>query len=213
MSWCDREERGHLLGGRWQCGGIERAELHLDRLAGRRSAARRRHLDQHARNVRGLVADGIHDGVRGRTRPPVVELELNGADRVLGEFAHAARLLADARVDGLDPGERQHALLDLGNDAVLLFERQVAARMHDHLAVVGLDIGEELDAAPELAVGGLHRNQQQQRERQGQAGPVQRKPHGAHVGAGILRPFVMRHRRGLAEQRAERRCEEQRHHQ
>ena len=45
--------RGDLLGGGGQQLGIERADLHLDRLAGRRAGARRRHLDQDAGNVGG----------------------------------------------------------------------------------------------------------------------------------------------------------------
>ena len=35
---------------------IERAELHLDRLAGRRAGARRRDLDQNAGNIGGRLA-------------------------------------------------------------------------------------------------------------------------------------------------------------
>ena len=182
-----RQDGRDLLGGGRQHGRIERAELHLDRLAGRRAGARRRHLDQDAGNVGGLGADGVHDLVRRRSHAPVGELELDDADRVLGQLAHAARLLADAGVDGLEAVEREHALLDLGDQAVLLVEREVAAGMHDHLAVVGLDAGEELDAAAELAVGHLHRDQQQRRQRQRHAGVAQREPHGAHIGPAVAR--------------------------
>ena len=47
----------------------------------------------------------------------------------------------------------QHALLDLAHQAVLLVEREIAARVDDDLAVVRLDRREELDAVAELAVG------------------------------------------------------------
>ena len=62
------EDRRDLLGRRRQHRRIERGELHLDRLAGRRAGARRRHLDQDAGDVGGLRADRVHDLVRGRTR-------------------------------------------------------------------------------------------------------------------------------------------------
>ena len=63
-----RKHRRDLARRRRQHGRIERGELHLDRLAGRRTGARRGHLDQDAGNVRGPRADRIHDLVRGRTR-------------------------------------------------------------------------------------------------------------------------------------------------
>ena len=72
--------------------------------------------------------------------------------------------------------------------------------MHDHLAVIGLDRGEELDAVAELAVGADDRDQQHERERQGHAGTVQRELDGAHVEAALGGALVMRHRRGAAEQ-------------
>jgi len=132
--------------------------------------------------------------MRRRPRAPIGELELDDADGVLGELAHAARLLADAGVDGLETLERQHALFDIADQQILLVEREVAARVHDHLPVVGLDLGEELDAAAELSVGHLHHDQQGERERQCRAGMAQRQAHGAHIGPTVLGALVMRHR-------------------
>ena len=80
------------------------------------------------------------------------------------------------------------------DQAVLLVEREIAARVHDHLAVIGLDLGEELDAAAELAVGDLHGDQQERGERQRHAGMAQREPHRAHVGPAVRGALVMRHR-------------------
>ncbi len=121
-----------------------------------------------------------------------------------------ARLLADAGVDGPEAGKTEHALLDLGDRAVLLVKREIAAAMHDHLAIVGLDRGEELDPATELAIGHLHRDEQKRRERQRRAWVPQRQAHRAHVGPAVLDAVIMGNRRCLAEQRAERRREEQR---
>ena len=98
--------------------------------------------------------------MRRRPRLPVGKLELDDADGVLGDIGGAARLLADAGVDGLQALGRQHVLLDLAHGLVFLVERKIAARMDDHLAVVGLDRGEELDAVAELAVGHDHGHQQ-----------------------------------------------------
>ena len=147
----------------------------------------------------------------GRPHAPVGKLELDDADGVLGHLLRAARLLADAGVNGLQALGPQHTLLDLGQQAVLLVEREVAARMHDHLAIVGLDIGEELDAAAELAVADLHHDQQQRGQRQRHARTAQRKADGPHVEPVRLRTLVMRMRRSAAEQRAKRWREEQRH--
>src|SRR5262249_9638920 len=55
-----------LAGGRRQVGGIERAELHLDRFAGRRARARRRHFDQDARAVGGPGAGAVPGILRRR---------------------------------------------------------------------------------------------------------------------------------------------------
>src|SRR6516165_6676546 len=192
-----------LVGRRRQAGGIERAELHLDRLAGRRTRARRRHLDEDARNVGGLGADGVHDFVRRRPAAPVRELKQDDADGVLGELAHAARLLAHAGVDGLEPVEGEHALLDLADETILLVEGEIAAGVYDHLAVVGLDLGEELDAAAEFSVGDLHRDQKERRQRQRQAGVAQRHAHRAHIGPAILRALVVGNR-GRAGEPSER---------
>ena len=93
------------------------------------------------------------------------------------------RLLADAGVDRLQALGREHALLGLGEEAVLFVERQIAARVDDDLAVVGLDGREELDAAAEFAVADLHHHQQQRGERERRAGPAQHQPHGPHVEA------------------------------
>ena len=95
-----RQNRGDLFRRRRQQLRIERAELDLDRLAGRRAGARAGDLGQDAGNIRGLLADLVHDLVRGGARLPVGEFELDDADRVLGDFARAARLLADAGIDG-----------------------------------------------------------------------------------------------------------------
>ncbi len=118
-----RRRRNHV--------GVERGKLHLHRLAGRRAGARRRHLDQHAGDVGGFLADRVHDRVRLRPRLPVRELELDHADRVLGDLGEAARLLAGARIDGLHARKRQHPLLDGAHGAVLLLEREVAAAVDD----------------------------------------------------------------------------------
>ena len=199
-----RQQRGDLLGGGGQQLGIERRELDLHRLAGRRAGARRGHLDQDARNVRGLLADRVHDLVRRRAGLPVGELELDHADRVLADLVGLARLFARAGVDRLQAGELQHAVLDGAHQTVLLVEREVAAAMDHDLAVVGLDLGEELDAASELAVGHLHADQQQQRQQQRHAGMAQRQLHRAHIETAILGALVMRHRarRGRAARRA-----------
>jgi len=63
---------------------IERGELHLDRLAGRRTGARRRHFDEDAGDIRGLLPDRVHDRVARRAVPPIGEFELDDADGVLG---------------------------------------------------------------------------------------------------------------------------------
>src|SRR5262249_8270744 len=115
------------------------------------------------------LAHLVHDQMRGRTRAPVGELELNDSDGVLGQLAQTSRLLADAGVDSPEARKSEHAPLDLGERAVLLIEREIAAAMHDHLAIVGLDRGKELDATPELAIGHLNRDEQKRRERQRRA--------------------------------------------
>ena len=122
-----RERRRDDLRSRRQRGRIGCGELHLDRFAGRRARARRGNLDEDAGDVRRLVADRVHDDVGRRPRPPVGELELDDADGVFADLAHAARLLADARIDGLEAVEGEHALLDLGDRAVFLVEREIAA--------------------------------------------------------------------------------------
>jgi hypothetical protein len=103
--------------------------------------------------------------------------------------------------------------LDLGEQAVLLFEREIAAAVHDDLAVIGLDVREEFDAAAEFSIGDLHRDQEERRQRQRASGVAQRKADGSHIGPAILRALVVRNGRGLAEQRAERRGKEQRDHE
>ena len=92
---------------------------------GRRTGARRRHLDQDAGDVHGSVADLVHDEVRRRPRLPIGELELNDADRALGPIS--ARLFADAGVDRLEALRSEHRLLDFADGIVLLVEREVAA--------------------------------------------------------------------------------------
>jgi hypothetical protein len=113
------------------------------------------------------------------------ELELDHPDGIFGELAHAARLLADAGVDGLEPIELDHAALDLADETVLLLERKIAACMHDNLAVIGLHAGEELDPAAELAVGELHHDEKDRRERQRHSGVTQCKVNRAHVGPAV----------------------------
>ena len=151
--------------------------------------------------------------MRRRPAAPVRELELDDTDGVFGEFAHAARLLADAAVHGLETIEGENTLLDDAEQAVLFLEREIAAGMHDDLAVIGLDLREKFHAAAELSVGHQHGDQKQRRERESGAGTAQRKPHRAHVGTAILDTLVMRHRGGAAEHCAERGREEQRNHQ
>ena len=153
--------------------------------------------------------------MRGGSAAPVGKLELDHADRILGELAHAARLLADAAVDRLEPVEGKHALLDLGHETVFLVEGEVAARVHDDLSVVGLDLGEEFHAAAELTVGNVHREQKHRCQCERHAGIAQRKPHRAHIGPAVTHILGMRHRRlysarGLAEQCPQRRREEER---
>ena len=80
-----------------------------------------------------------------------------------------------------------------------------------HLPVVGLDLGEELDAVAELAVGTDHRDQQHDRGVIVSPGRRSASLHRAHVEPAFARAFVMRDGRSAAEQRAERRREEQRH--
>src|SRR5262249_4050428 len=103
---------GNLARSRRQLRGIQRRELHLNGLARGPARARRRHFDKDAWDIDGLGADGVHDLVRRRPAAPVRELELDHADGVFGEFAHAARLLADAGVHGLEAIEGENALLD-----------------------------------------------------------------------------------------------------
>ena len=124
---------------------------------------------------------------------PVGELELDDADGVLAELARAARLFADAGVDGLEARDAEHVLLGLGEEAVLFVEREVAAGVHDDLAVVGLDRGEELDAAAELAVADLHHDQQQSGEPKRGAGTAQHELHRAHVRPVSRGSLVVRH--------------------
>ena len=132
-----------------------------------RTRARRRDLHEDAGNVGRLLADGIHDLVAGRARLPVRELELDDADSVFGQFpAHSARLVANARIDRGKPVEGEHTLLHLRDQTILLLQREIAATVDDHLAIVRFDLGEEFDAAAELAIGGLHREQHEDRERQ-----------------------------------------------
>ena len=149
--------------------------------------------------------------MRRAPRPPIRKFELDDADRVLGELGHAARLLADAGVDRLDAGEGEHAPLDLADEEIFFIERKVAAGVDDHLAVVRLDVREELDAAAKSAIGHLHRDQKQGGKRERRAGVAQGEPHRAHVGTAILGALVMRHWRRLAQKRAEGGREEQRH--
>ena len=113
------------------------------------------------------------------------ELELDNPDGIFSELAHAARLLADAGIDGLEPIELEHAALDLADETVLLLERKIAARMHDNLAVIGLHAGEELDPTSELAVGDLHHDKKHRGERQGRSRMTQRKANRAHVGPAV----------------------------
>ena len=134
-----------------------------------------------------------------RAAAPIGEFELDDADGVLGKLAQAARLLADARVHGLEAVEGEHPLLDSAEHPVLLVERNIAAGVHDHLAEIGLDIGKELDAAAELAIGRLHRNQQEGRERECRAGMAQRQPHRAHIGPVLRGALVMGHPCCLAQ--------------
>ena len=207
-----KDRRGLLGGGRKQVG-IERRELDLHRLAGRRSRAGRRHFDQNTGDVGGLRTNAIHDLVAGLARAPVGELELDDADRVFGELVRLPRLLADAGIDGLQTGILEHTLLDGAQEAIFLVEREVAAAMDDDLAIVRFDLRKELDAVTKLAVRHLHADQQHEREQQRRARMPQREPHRAHVGAAIGRALVVRDHGGAAEQRTERRREEQRDHQ
>ena len=130
------------------------------------------HLDEDAWNVRRLCADAVHDDVRLRPRLPVGELVLDDTDGVLGDLARAARLLADASVDGAETLGRSDVLLDLADDTVLFLEREVAAAVDDDLAEVRLDIREELDTVAELAVGDLHRHEKRCGGHQGRPRPA-----------------------------------------
>src|SRR5262249_7206521 len=94
-----RELRGDPLGGRSQCVGIVAGQLDLHGLAGGWSRLRGAYLDLDARDVRGDVADLVHQRVGWRTLLPVDELELNLADHVLGDVA-AQRAAAVARIAG-----------------------------------------------------------------------------------------------------------------
>ena len=208
-----REDAGDLLRRGRQLGGIERRELHLDRLAGRRAGAWRRHLDQDAGDVPRLLADLVHDHVRRRPRLPVGELELDDADRVFGDLVRALRLLADTGVDGLQAFRRQHGLLDLAQRRVLLVERDVAAPVHDDLAVIGLDRGEEFDAVAEFRIGADHRDQQKHGREHRLAGMRDRRLDGAHVEAALAGAVVVHDNRRTAEQSSEGRREEQRYRQ
>ena len=210
MSLRSASSAATFLAAAGRCCRVERRELHLDRLAGRRPGARCRHLDQHARNVGGLFAQLVHDGVRGRARLPVGELELDDADRVFADLAHPARLLAHARVDRGEALELEHAFFHRADQAVLLVEREIAARVHDRLPEVRLDAGEEFHAASELPIGDLHDDEQHRGERERGPGTAQREAHDAHIEAAIGDALVMRDRRRLAEQGAERRREHER---
>src|SRR4029078_3821721 len=103
------------------------------------------------------------------------------ADCVRGELAHAARLLANTRVNSLQSLEGEHPLLDITDRAILLVEGEIAACMHDHLPIIRLDFWKQLYPVAELPISRLHREQQECRERQRGAGMAQRKPHGSHV--------------------------------
>ncbi len=74
----------------------------------------------------------------------------------------------------------------LPENAVLLVERDIAARMHDDLSEVGLDIRKELDAIAELAIGHLHADEQRQGQQQRRAGMRERELHRAHIKAGVV---------------------------
>src|SRR5207245_9408166 len=91
------------------------------------------------------------DLVRRRPAAPVRELELDDTDGVFGEFAHAARLLADAAVHGLETIEGENTLLDDAEQAVLFLEREIAAGMQADLAVIGPDLRDKLPAAAGLS--------------------------------------------------------------
>ncbi len=86
VSGLARDDRRDLARRRVEQVGIDGAELERHRLAGRRAGLRLRHLHDDAGNVLRLGADLVEDGARLAPLLPVDELELHGADRVLGHL-------------------------------------------------------------------------------------------------------------------------------
>ena len=93
----------------------------------------------------------------GGARPPVGEFELDDAD---GVFAELARAAAAARRRGCrrssGPWLRSTRFSASARKRFFSSSARLPRRVDDDLAVVGLDGGEELDAAAELAVADLH---------------------------------------------------------
>ena len=148
------------------CGGgrqhrrVARGELDLRsacRPAGRPPACAARR----SRPARSAVrrADLREDLVGRPPRLPVDELELDGADDVLGRRRRRAPDVAGRacrRVVDLARSARMRASTS-AHQLVLLVDRQVAARMDLQRGLLRLDVGEELDAVAEGAVEHLRR--------------------------------------------------------
>ena len=100
VSGIGAHDLGGLAGRREEQLRIDGGDLQRDRLAGRRAAVRLRHLDDDAGDVLRHRADLVHDDAGLAPLLPVDELELDGADRVLGHLVGAALALAGARIDG-----------------------------------------------------------------------------------------------------------------
>ena len=135
--------------------------------------------------------------LRGRVKEWVeqyrLKIELDDADRVLAEFAHAAWLLADPGVNGLEPVEREHTLLDFADSAIFFRKREIATAVHDDLAVVRFDRREEFNASSKLAIGRLDGEQKEYCERESRTWMAQRKTHRAQIESAVLGALIVWH--------------------
>ena len=126
--------------------GVAGAKLHLHRFADRRAGFRLAGLDIDAGEAGCPRADIGQDLVGRAPLFPLVELDGDLADDVLGDILPVAGA-AGARVHRREfARQSQHLNLDLAHQGVFLEDRQIAARMHHDDGLLGFDVGEEFQS-------------------------------------------------------------------
>ncbi|OWK21264.1 hypothetical protein AJ88_19610 [Mesorhizobium amorphae CCBAU 01583] len=116
--------------------------------------------------------------------------------------------LADAGVDRFHARPAEQPVLRLLGRGVHFGERKIAAGVHVEQTVIGLDIGEELDAGAEFRIGEADTEQQSDGQHEHGDGEAHRLLDHGHVPAVAVVVLVMFRR--LGEDRAQRRREDQR---